>query len=143
MSAKDSGFNLDLLVEDAEERAKAAKQLRDIANRFPDLLKQVCMYSSGTADAPETNGSANTPLRKRRMPPTEAVRRFLQNCPEGATRKDIVAGVMGKMKSKAGRPADVINASITVLKRKLEIEAEAKDGGLTIYKLAHKNGATS
>ncbi|MCI0332615.1 MAG: hypothetical protein L0228_05270 [Planctomycetes bacterium] len=134
MSGKAFEKNLDLLVEDAEERAKAAKQLRDIALRHPDLLRQAVELLDAKT---ETTEPPKVPTRRIRQTPTAAVRQWLREHKEGGTAGDIVKGVIGRVRSESKDPTSVLYATVSVLKRQGELEVVERPGQSAIYRLAH------
>jgi hypothetical protein len=142
MVSKTFEKDLNLLVDDAEERAVAAKQLREIALRHPDLLRQAAKLLGGDRDSAECASASKISSRPRtRTTPTDAVRQWLKDHPEGGTSGTIVNEVLSRVRTSSDKPASVVYSTIAVMKRKREIVAEKQDEGPAIYKPApSKNG---
>lgn len=135
-------MNLDLFVEDAEERAKAAKQLRDIAIKYPDMFRQICKCCAEPSSASDPSEPPRI-ARRTRMPPTQAVRQWLRDHADGGSRSEIVAGVIDRVRTESDDPRQVINAAITVLTRNGEIVAVARPGERNLYRFASNNGVAN
>jgi len=108
---------IDKLVRDAEERAKAARQLRDIFTQYPDLFNQF-------AGSKESNGApvAKKPRkpRKKNQPITQIVIDYLQSKP-GSNAAAIAEALHDQIKTSAENPKKVVYATLSSLLRRRKI----------------------
>jgi DNA-binding transcriptional ArsR family regulator len=123
----------DRFVQDEEERAQAARQLADIAGRFPELLRraaQLCQNGEATTTTPPPAASRSA----KQVPTSQLVLAYL--CERGeASAHDVVRDLSAKVRTGSDKPSTVIYATLTGLRRAEKIEFRQL-GGKRLYKLA-------
>jgi hypothetical protein len=125
---------VDRLVQRAEERAKAARQLRDIWTEHPDLFTQFVDSCGQNGSAPK---AGRQPVKGKRESTARMVLNFIRLNP-ASTAAEVADAIVDGVQTTMDNPKKAIYASLATLKRHKKLSAETDDDGAQRYTVLKK-----
>ena len=114
---------LRLVVTEEEKRAQAAKQIKEIADEYPDLFEQCARQFLECIDDPNADPANNPAPVIRLLPgsdkmtPTEAIFKWLDQYKEGSP-YELVRALSSRIDTEWERPTSIIYSTLGSLKKR-------------------------